>query len=57
MTDIRTSLEELRARAADADLLGNLATDPAVREASRKRAVEFHRLIEEAEARLKKQAA
>jgi hypothetical protein len=57
MADIRTSLEELRARAADAELLGSLATDPAVREASRKRAAEYHRLIEQAEALLRSQAA
>ena len=57
MTDIRTSLEELRARAADAELLGLLATDSAVREASRKRAADYRRLVKEAEALLKMQAA
>jgi hypothetical protein len=53
MADIRTSLEQLRAKAADCELLGSLATDPAVREESRRRAAEYRRLIEEAEALLK----
>jgi hypothetical protein len=57
MTDIRTNLEELRAKAADCELLASLAMDPAVRAESRKRAAEYHRLIEEAEALLKTQAA
>jgi hypothetical protein len=57
MADIRTNLEELRAKAADCELLGSLATDPAVREESRKRAREYRRLIEEAEALLRTQAA
>ena len=57
MADIRTNLEELRARAAEAELLGSLATDPAIREASRKRAADYRRLIEETEALLKTQAA
>lgn len=57
MADIRTSLEELRTKAADCELLGSLATDPAVREESRRRAAEYRRLIEEAEALLKAQAA
>jgi hypothetical protein len=57
MTDIRTSLEVLRARTADAGLLGILATDSAVRDASRKRAADYRRLIEEGEALLKVQAA
>jgi hypothetical protein len=57
MADIRTDLEELRAKAADCELLGSLAMDPAVREESRKRAATYRRLIEEAEALLKTQAA
>jgi hypothetical protein len=32
MADVRTSLEELRAKAADCELLARLATDPALRE-------------------------
>jgi hypothetical protein len=57
MTDIRTSLEQLRANAADCELLASLATDAAVREENRKRAAEYRRLIEEAEAFLRTQAA
>lgn len=57
MADIRTSLEELRAKAADCELLGSLATDPVVREESRRRAAEYRRLIEEAEALLRSHAA
>jgi phosphotransacetylase len=57
MSDIREQLEELRAKAADCELLGSLATDPAVREESRKRAAEYHQLIEECETRLKTRAA
>lgn len=56
-TDIHTTLEELRAKAADCELLGSLATDPSVREESRRRAAEYRRLIEETEALLKIQAA
>jgi hypothetical protein len=59
MTDTRahTNLEELRAKAADCELLASLAADPAVRAESRKRAAEYHRLIEQAEALLRTQAA
>jgi hypothetical protein len=57
MADIRTSLEELRARAADCELLASLATDPALREESRRRAIAYRRLIDEAEALLAAQAA
>jgi hypothetical protein len=57
MADIRTNLEELRTRAADYELLGSLATDPVVREESRRRAAEYRRLIEEAERLLRAQAA
>jgi hypothetical protein len=57
MTDIRINLEELRAKAADCELLASLATDPAVRAESRRRAAEYRRLIEEAEALLKTHAA
>ena len=57
MTDIRTEIEELRAKAADCELLGSLANDPAVREESRRRAAEYRRLIEEGEALLKAHAA
>jgi hypothetical protein len=51
MADVRTDIEELRTKAADCELLGSLATDPAVREENRKRAAEYRKLIEEAEAR------
>jgi hypothetical protein len=51
MADVRTDIEELRTKAADCELLGSLATDPAVREENRKRAAEYRQLIEEAEAR------
>ena len=57
MADIRTNLEELRTRAADCELLGSLATDPVVREESRRQAAEYRRLIEEAERLLRTQAA
>jgi hypothetical protein len=51
MADVRTDIEELRTKAADCELLGSLATDPAVREENRKRAAEYRKLIEEAEGR------
>ena len=57
MADIRTNLEELRARAADCELLENLATDPGVREESRRRAAEYRRMIDQAEMLLKAHAA
>lgn len=57
MADIRTDLEELRAKAADCELLGSLATDSTVREESRRLAAEYRRLIAEAEALLKSHAA
>ncbi|MDQ8732129.1 hypothetical protein [Bradyrhizobium sp. LHD-71] len=57
MTDIRTHIEELRTKAADCELLCSLATDPVVREESRRQAAEYQRLIEEAKSRLKTQAA
>jgi hypothetical protein len=57
MSDLRARIEELRTKAADCELLGSLATDADVREESRKQAAEYRRLIEEAEARLKAEAA
>jgi hypothetical protein len=57
MPDLRARIEELRTKAADCELLGNLATDHEVREESRKQAAEYRRLIEEAEALLKARAA
>jgi hypothetical protein len=57
MSDLRARIEELRTKAADCELLGSLATDPDVREESRKQAAEYRRQIEEAEALLKAQAA
>jgi hypothetical protein len=57
MTDVRIDIEELRTKAADCELLGSLATDPAVREENRKLAAEYRRLIEEAEAQSKTHAA
>jgi hypothetical protein len=57
MSDLRARIEELRDKAADCELLGNLATDPTVREESRRQAEEYRRMIEEAEALLKAQAA
>jgi hypothetical protein len=57
MSDLRARIEELRSKAADCELVGNLATEPEVREQSRKQAAEYRRLIEETEALLKAQAA
>ena len=57
MSDLRARIEELRTKIADCELLGSLATEPDVREQSRKQAAEYRRLIEEAEALLKTQAA
>ena len=62
MTDImakvdKATIEELLAKAADCELLGSLATDETVRQDNRRRAAEYRRLIEEAEALLKTQAA
>ena len=57
MADLRIKIEELRARAADCELLGNLATDETVQTESRRQAAEYHRLIEEAEALLRALAA
>lgn len=57
MSDLRARIEELRTKAADCELLGSLATEPDVREQSRKRAAEYRRQIDEAEALLKAQAA
>jgi hypothetical protein len=57
MSNDRTDIEELRAKAADCELLGSLATDPAVREENRKRAMEYRKLIEEAEAQSRTHAA
>jgi hypothetical protein len=57
MSDLQAKIEELRDKAADCELLGNLATDPTVREESRRQAEEYRRMIEEAEALLKAQAA
>jgi hypothetical protein len=57
MSDLRARIEDLRTKAADCELLGNLATDPDVRAESRRQAAEYRRLIEEAEALLKAQAA
>jgi len=53
MSDLRAKIEQLREKAADCELLGNLATDPDVREESRRQAEEYRRMIEEAEALLK----
>ena len=57
MSDLQAKIEELRDKAADCELLGNLATDPTVRDESRRQAEEYRRMIEEAEALLKAQAA
>jgi hypothetical protein len=57
MLDLRARIEDLRTKAADCELLGNLATDPDVRAESRRQAAEYRRMIEEAEALLKAQAA
>jgi hypothetical protein len=57
MKDIKATIEELRTKAADCELLGSLATEETVRLENRKRAAEYHRLIEEAEALLKTPAA
>jgi hypothetical protein len=57
MSDLRARIEELRAKAADCELIGSLATEPNVREESRKQAAEYRRMIEETEALLKAQAA
>ncbi len=57
MSNLRTRIEELRTKAADCELLGNLATDEYVREESRRQAEEYRRMIEEAEALLKANAA
>lgn len=57
MADIKATIEELRTKAADCELLGSLATEETVRHENRKRAAEYRRLIEEAEALLKTQAA
>jgi hypothetical protein len=57
MSDLRTTIEELRTRAADCELLASLATDETVRTESRRQAAEYHRLIEEAEALLRAVAA
>ena len=57
MSDLRTKIEELRTKAADCELLGNLATDEVVRAESRRQAAEYHRLIDEAEALLRAVAA
>jgi hypothetical protein len=57
MSDLRARIEELRTKAADCELLSNLATEPDVRAESRRQAAEYRRLIEEAEARLKVEAA
>ena len=57
MSDLQAKIEELRDKAADCELLGNLATDPTVREESHRQAEEYRRMIEEAEALLKAQAA
>jgi hypothetical protein len=57
LPDVRADIEELRTKAADCELLGSLASDPAVREESRKRAAEYRRLIEEAEAQSNTHAA
>jgi len=53
MPDLRAKIEQLREKAADCELLGNLATDPDVREENRRQAEEYRRMIEEAEALLK----
>jgi len=57
MSDLRARIEELRSKEADCELLGSLATEPDVREQSRKQAAEYRRLIEEALALLKADAA
>jgi hypothetical protein len=57
MSDLRARIEELRTKAADCELLGNLATDAYVREESHRQAEEYRRMIEEAEALLKSNAA
>jgi hypothetical protein len=57
MSNLQAKIEELRAKAADCELLGNLATDRYVREESRRQAEEYRRMIEEAEALLKAHAA
>lgn len=53
ISDLRAKIEQLREKTADCDLLGNLATDPRVREESHRQAEEYRRVIEEAEALLK----
>lgn len=57
MEDIKATIDDLRTKAADCELLGSLATDETVRQENRRRAAEYRRLIEEAEALLKTQAA